>query len=256
MKGIKIMIVALIAICIGAGLYSCDKTNHTGPMYSVRMTDAPGPYAQVNIDIEGVSVTGSNGTTVSLNIHKGVYNLLQFSNGLDTLIAWTNNLNIGTIESVHITLGPNNSIVLNGVTYPILVPMGEDAGLTLAVHQTMQGANTVLLIDFDANQSIVEEGNGHFHCRPVIRWWDMGDHTRGSIKGEISPRRTIAIVTAEGNGNFFSSGEAEDGHFKIRGLAAGTYTVVVTPAPPLSPKTISNVTVSADETTDLGTIAF
>ncbi|MCW3127240.1 MAG: hypothetical protein JWO03_2898 [Bacteroidetes bacterium] len=255
MKGIKILLAILLVG--GIALNSCKKNDSGGPMYSVRMTDAPGPYAKVNIDIQGVQLIESNGTVVTLNVHAGVYNLLNFANGLDTLIAWGNVPNGSiTIEHVHLILGPNNSIEIGGQTYPIAIPAGEDVGLIFAVHQTMQGNNTIILIDFDANQSIIDEGNGHFHCRPVIRWIDYYSHLHGAIKGRITPEHTLAIVTAEANGNFFSSGESDDGDFKIRGLAAGTYTVVITPAPPLSPRTITNVTVTADQTTDLGSVSF
>ena len=53
---------------------------------SVRMTDLPGNYDEVNVDIRGVEVTG-NGGSVTLNINPGIYNLLDYANGVDTLIA-------------------------------------------------------------------------------------------------------------------------------------------------------------------------
>ncbi|MFV5700187.1 DUF4382 domain-containing protein [Flavobacterium sp. ZT3R17] len=63
-----------------------DETNSSYP-YTVRLTDAPGPYDKVNVNIQGVEVTSDTGQTVTLNLTKGVYNLLYFSNGISTLIA-------------------------------------------------------------------------------------------------------------------------------------------------------------------------
>jgi hypothetical protein len=45
------------------------------------MTDAPGPYQQVNVDVMGVEITGDGGQSVTLNVVPGIYDLLKLSNG-------------------------------------------------------------------------------------------------------------------------------------------------------------------------------
>jgi hypothetical protein len=59
-------------------IYSCnndDDANASYP-YAVRLTDAPGPYD--NVDVQGVEVIGDGGKIVLLNVKKGIYNLLDF----------------------------------------------------------------------------------------------------------------------------------------------------------------------------------
>src|SRR4051812_17258581 len=85
--------------------------------YVVRLTDAPGPYTAVNVDIQGVEVT-SNGSASMLNITPGIYNLLNFANGADTLIA-TGNLFAEKVEQIRLILGPNNSVATGGTTFPL-----------------------------------------------------------------------------------------------------------------------------------------
>lgn len=258
MKGIKM----LAAACLLGGLFllnSCDKKNETasGSFYKVRMTDATAPYSAVNVDIRSVQVIGTNGTA-TLSTNAGVYNVLQFSNGMDTLIA-SGNINVGTVTQVKLILGSNNSVELNGVTTALHIATGDDAGLTLNVNQTMQtGATASLLIDFDANQSVTAQAGGTFQFRPVLRpiSADLSASASGNITGHLAASGTLAVVTATGANGSFSTGIAANGYFMIKGLAVGSYSVVVTPIFPLQPVTMTNVVVSAGSSTDIGVITF
>jgi hypothetical protein len=49
-------------------------------------------------------------------------------------------------------------------------PSAEQSGLKLQVNQTLQeGIMYHVLLDFDANKSIVKLGNGGYKLKPVIR---------------------------------------------------------------------------------------
>ena len=102
-----------------AGLFACgDKSAGTSRL-EVRMTDAPADYQEVNVDIQGVQVNSQTGDPAtgwqSLTISKGVYNLLKFSNGLDTLLGHVD-LPAGHVSQIRLVLGTNNSVKINGVT--------------------------------------------------------------------------------------------------------------------------------------------
>ena len=84
MKNINnILSIIIVSIIATACSKFSDRSNYP---YAVRMTDAPAVYDAVLIDLQGVEITGNSGT-VSLNVHRGIYNLLNFTNGIDTLIA-------------------------------------------------------------------------------------------------------------------------------------------------------------------------
>jgi hypothetical protein len=109
-----------LCICILAFTACRKKDNSNGiktTPYSIRMTDAPGPYSAVNINLQGIEIKGSGGTSlVMMNVNTGTYNLLNFSNGADTLIA-TGDLNMSKVSQIRLILGPGNTVVKNGVTY-------------------------------------------------------------------------------------------------------------------------------------------
>lgn len=239
---------------LGFLLNSCNNDNPKSSYpYSVRMTDAPGPYEAVFVDIQGVEITGSGGETVSLNVNKGIYNLLDFSNGVDTLIA-TDTLEIAKVEQIRLILGTNNTILLDNVIYPLSTPSADQTGLKLQVHQTLQeGVLYNVLLDFDANKSIVKLGNGTYKLKPVLRTIETA--TSGAIKGKITPVGTLAVVEAT-SGESYSTNVNTEGNFLVMGLPAGSYTVIITPASPFLPITVSNIIIENGVTTDIGTIAL
>lgn len=249
MKKIKII---LSFIMLGLIINSCNNDdNNASYPYSVRLTDAPGPYDEVNVDIQGVEVIGEDGKTVVLNVKKGIFNLLEFSNGVDTLLA-TDSLEISSVKQIRLILGANNTVVLDGVSYPLRTPSAEQSGLKLKVNQTLQeGILYTVLLDFDANKSVVKLGNGEYQLKPVIRTIEKA--ISGSIKGKITPIGKMAVVEAtSATAVSYTSNVNENGDFLVMGLSPGTYTITITPALPSLPVTKTNIVVTAGITTDIG----
>jgi hypothetical protein len=256
MKKTNILLSVLLCVLIGFNLSSCSKDSTTSYTYSVRLTDAPGPFSAVYIDLQGVEVTGSDGKAVTMNIHPGTINLLNFSNGVDTLIA-SGSLEIATVAQIRLILGTNNYVMINSVKYPLSTPSADQTGLKLQVHQTLQaGVGYSVVLDFDANKSIVLQGNGTYSLKPVIRTVEAA--INGSIQGKITPIGTLAIVTATSAdlSLSFSSNVNVAGNFMIMGLPAGTYTVTVTPTLPLLPVIRSGVAVTTGASTNVGLLAL
>lgn len=251
MKTIKFLLAIVPMLFIFA---SCNKDDSAKSSYSVRMTDAPGPYDAVWVDVQGVEIKAEGKADVMLNIKPGIYNLLDLTNGKDTLIA-TGSLDAGTVSQIRLILGTNNTVVLNGNSYPLATPSADQSGLKLQVHQVLEaGVAYSVLLDFDANQSIVETGSNTYKLKPVIR--TVSTATSGSIKGHITPVGTKAAITATSNGISYSSFANAQGYFIISGLPAGTYNVEITPVAPFTVSTKANVVVQTGITTDIGLIAL
>jgi hypothetical protein len=255
----KKLIFILSIITFGIVLNSCNKDdatpNATYP-YNVKMTDAPGPYNAVNIDLVGVEVIHSDGQVVTLDANAHMYDLLDLSNGVNTLIA-ASVLNNANVSQIRLILGPNNSVVVDNVTYPLSTPSAEQSGLKVLVNQTLQAnVDNTILIDFDANQSVVNLGNGSYKLKPVLRTI-VTNTTTGSIKGNITPIGTMATVSATSStGVTYSSNVDSNGNFQIMSLPVGTYSVTITPPSPLVPIILENVVVQANIATDIGVTNF
>ena len=225
-----------------------DKTDKAS--LSVQLTDAPANYDAVMIDVQGVEIIGEGETGVMLNTTSGIYDLLELSNGLTTLIA-TGDLEPGTVSQIRLILGSNNTVTVDNVVYPLSTPSAMQSGLKLQIHETFEaGVSYSILLDFDASQSIVLNGNNEYQLKPVIRTIDAA--ISGSIKGSITPVGEFATVTATSNGVSYSSITNASGNFMIAGLPVGVYEITISPDLPYLPITIGGKAVTLGVTTDLG----
>lgn len=253
----KKLILLLTAVVFGVTLNSCDGSSNSNEgafTYKVRMTDAPGPFDAVNIDLRGVEVKGSNGSTVMLNTTTGMYNLLDYSNGTSTLIA-TSVLANADVSQIRLILGPNNTVVVDGVEYPLSTPSAEQSGLKLQINQTLLAdIDNEILLDFDAHASIIQTGNGTYKLKPVLR--TVVTAISGNIKGIISPVGVAMVSATSAADIVYTSSVNTAGQFQISGLPPGTYTVTATPELPFLPAIQTNVVVTAGATTNVGTITF
>src|ERR1700731_1661535 len=108
MKTANFLFILLTAIT-GAGFIflSCKKSNNSSGSghLQVMLTDGSANYDAVYIDVEKVevNVSSDSGTTTGWQtldlLRPGVYNLLKFSNGIDTLLAAAD-LPAGTIAQM------------------------------------------------------------------------------------------------------------------------------------------------------------
>src|SRR5215217_548997 len=102
----------------------------------VMLTDDPADYDQVNIDVQSVEIHTDSGGWMTLNSFSGMYDLLDLTDGIDTLIA-NDSLPVGHISQVRLNLGPNNTIMVDGVIHPLEVPSGNTSGLKINIDQTL-----------------------------------------------------------------------------------------------------------------------
>ncbi len=255
MKKILIIVAAVSALIYSACKKETVETVTYESVLQVRLTDAPAIYDSVVVEIVGVEVHSSqtNGW-ISLAVpNPGMYDLLQYSNGLDTLIA-TSTIPAGNVSQIRLILGSNNSVTKNGITYPLIIPSGSESGLKLQIHKDIIGGVTnVILLDFDANRSVVEQGNGVYHLKPVIHCVTTG--IDGSISGSTVPV-IQGIAYAFLGSDTFSTSINSNGNFLIGGIPAGTYTVCIIPDTIYQDTCFSNVVVGVDSLTELGVISF
>ncbi|HUS01080.1 MAG TPA: DUF4382 domain-containing protein [Chitinophagaceae bacterium] len=149
--------------------FSCKKDSSGTSNLKVKLTDAPAAFDQVNVDIREVRVNLRDDSTgwISLNTNAKVYNLLGLQNGVDTLLA-TGTVQAGTLHEIRLILGPNNTVVVGGVSFPLTVPSGSESGLKIKVGKNITAGIDSVIVDFDAALSIKLEPGG-YKLRPVLK---------------------------------------------------------------------------------------
>ena len=96
-----ILLPVLAFVCLATFSACNDDDEKSGTSYlAVHLTDTVAPYDSVIIDVQGVEVKSESGS-VLLNINPGHYNLLDFTNGKDTLIA-SGDIPSGTVSQIRL----------------------------------------------------------------------------------------------------------------------------------------------------------
>ncbi|MBV8255931.1 MAG: DUF4382 domain-containing protein [Chitinophaga sp.] len=260
----RLLAVATAVASTALLLSACSKNDYNNnnggnAKFSVYLTDAPANYDAVNVDIQDVQVNSTTDTSSgwqSLHILRpGVYNLLNFRNGIDTLLA-SYSIPAGKISQIRLILGTNNTVVVGGTSYPLQTPSAQQSGLKLNIQATLTaGVEYRLWIDFDANRSVVTTGNGGYILKPVIRSYTQA--IGGSIKGIVLPPLiTKGVFILQNSDTIASAIPDATGAFLVAGLNAGAYNVSVTGNGVLKDTLVANVTVTNGQVSTIGTITL
>lgn len=246
----------------------------------IRLSDNPVPYQAVYVDIQQVVVQiipdscrgrgDRNGNDCydddefrcsvwdTLDIRPGVYNLLDLSNGTDTLLASGLTLT-GRINRIKLVLGDNNSVVIDSVSYPLNL-WNNNHTWTIQVRGRdiieITPDDLQLWLDFDAGGSIVKVSNNHFVLKPRIKIWVPAQTS--SISGKVQPKQAGAVVAAyTSTDTLVAIPDHHDGRFKIRGLTGNSAIVFINATTNnYKDTTITSVSLQRGQNTDIGTITL
>ncbi len=223
----------------------------------VSLTDAPGDYQQVNIDILDVQITPNeldSGFVSLLDVNAGIYDLLTLTNGFTATLSDAE-IDTGYISQIRLILGDNNTVMVDSSIHELKVPSGSQSGLKVKIDTSFSAGITYnILLDFDAATSVVSAGNsGKYILKPVIR--TIVSSTSGAISGVVSPAE-LSSVHAILNLDTFSTFTSSSGNYLIQGVPPGTYDVLVQPndSSGYMDTTLNNIDVLLGETTVMDTV--
>jgi hypothetical protein len=288
--------IALLLLALITSTFSCRKEKDANTAVpegqqrvSIRLSDGPVSFDAVNVDIQRVEVfvvpdscqrnsNGSNdddndrschhdhhgdrdrdnngcGSWDTLDIRTGVYNLLDLSNGADTLLA-TGFTVAGKVKKIRLTLGSDNSVVIDSVSYPLDLWNQFDR-VTINVRgddvDQVNPSDLQLWLDFDAGRSLVKLRNNHFVLKPFLRIW-LPPQT-ATIKGKVVPGEASAVVSAISDGDTLVAIPRNDGWFKIRGLRGSSADLLINATSNgYVDTTLNSISLEKGKETDIGTI--
>jgi hypothetical protein len=261
---VKTKLLAL-GIVVAAGLYvlaGCSSDHGTGPSMghvSVRLTDAPGDYEQVNIVVDQISVhrdgdDAEGWETLALD-STTTFDLIQLQGGVLARLA-DGDVPAGHYTQVRLHIAEGSNVVVDGTTYPLKVPSGMQSGYKLiGGFDVPAGGAVELTLDFDAARSIVHTGNGKYMLKPTCRLIVNRVENTGAITGHLLPEGVVATIEAVADtGTVQTTSAGTDGRFTLAQLLPGTYSVAIHPADTLRDTTLTGVSVTAGQTTDVGDV--
>jgi len=289
MKNKHLFFAAIMAFAVSFLMTACNKSTSLDSTVangkqnlSLYLTDGPGLFDKVLIDIRSVKVLVDTSANTrkhddmdwdrrggddqkndsslvweNLNITAGVYDILRFRNGTDTLLAAAG-ITKGAIRLIKIEIGTNNSVVKDSVTYPVLLPANSLNYILIKLqgHECEEylPGKSRLWLDFDIARSIIQESNNKFYLRAVFHFFTVS--TTGSIAGKVGPKDGFPVVTVYNATDTAYALPDREGNFKLRGLKDGTYSVFINASNGFADTTISNVVVAAPKETSVGNITL
>lgn len=215
---------------------------------------------EIKLEDDGVD---SLGGWIALQITPGVYDILQFRNGLDTLFGTGTIPANRKLQKIRLTLGNNNSVVMNGQTKPLKVKDKDNEVIAQLDESNVEISSPdqfLFWIDFDAGRSIKVDNSGSgnnngFELRSHIRIFSK--KKSGRVEGRVLPAAAQAIVMAISGMDTLTAKPEREGEFKFVGLKTGVYQLFVdATANNYKDSTINNVTVRTNEDTKVGTIVL
>lgn len=270
---LMIGLIAFIAI-------SCDDVNTSGTdtgkaQMNVRLTDAPGDYQEVNIDIQGMRIhytptssdtassdtASADGKWIDLPVEPVTVNLLELSNGIDTLLAEAE-LDPGYYKELRLILGDDNTVMVDSTIQDLKVPSGQQSGYKIKFKTELEaGEELDVIVDFDAGRSVHKAGkSGKYILKPVLKAFvEDGDEAEvGSIAGIVDPSEAAPNVYVLMDEDTTATTQTdEDGSFLLRGLESGQYDISIEPTnDQYSDTTLTGIIVNENEQTDVGTVTL
>ena len=160
-------------------LYACnDDLNPVLPgggnsnysFITINLTDAPGDYEEVNIDVQTVRAQLTDSSWVDFTTNTGIYDLLTLQNGIDTTIVKDSLSKGSVITQLRLILGDSNTVLVDSNYYSLKVPSGSSSGFKIQFTDSLSADSLNITLDFDAEKSIVQQGNQNkYLLKPVIK---------------------------------------------------------------------------------------
>lgn len=160
-------LLTLIVLGIVLLLNSCKKDDEGTATLNVSLKDAPGDYQQVNVEVIGVEVNTPGGWR-GIVVNDSIYDLLLLTDSSGTFLG-SGSVPADKITQVRLLLGDDNSVMIDSIVHPLALSSQDETGLKINVNQDLSnGSVYTLMLDFEAEESVVSTGNGQYKLKPVL----------------------------------------------------------------------------------------
>lgn len=171
----KILLILVVAAVVFASCNDDNVGNVGTGVLSVSLTDAPGDYEAVLIDLQGLRINAASDSTTEGGWQElaldtmGQIDLLQLTDG-NSILLTEEELPVGRINQMRMMLGSNNEIVVSGDTLALETPSAQQSGLKFNIHADITEGDTFeMTLDFDAEKSVIAKGDSTYSLKPVIK---------------------------------------------------------------------------------------
>ena len=161
----------------GSGSDSKDSLPRA-PHVDVLLTDAPGDFEAVWVDIASVAIESAEAGWQTLTDAPQKFDLLALQNDVTAALGGAT-LEPGTYGQLRLLVA-SASVVVGGVESPLTIASGAQTGIKIPLDQTLEADTTYsITLDYDAAKSVKTTGQGYL-MTPVI-------HVKDFVATPMSP---------------------------------------------------------------------
>lgn len=218
-------------------------------------------YDDILLVLNGIAAHRATGDSLDgwyeMQFEPTEYSFRDLCSGVGALVTDAT-LPTGIYNQLRLLPGEGNRVVIGGEEFDLSIPAGLKSGIKLRyVFEIFAGEDYTATLEFDADRSVTQAGNGTYILRPVLRAIEC--IAAGAVTGFVNPANAAAKVWATCDGETIECfADLLTGQFILAGLPAGNHTVNFTPAPGTwyPSVAIMGVEVAAGETTDVGVVSL
>jgi hypothetical protein len=226
----RFLLIAIISVFIIGAIVGCGGSAGTGGtgttatgnlrLLAIDAPPPPGNVEQIFLTVNEIRVHKTGGGWMTISDTPVTLDFLQLVNGVTGILA-DEELPVGKYTQLRLILERENEIVIDGETYPLVVPSGQQTGVKINLDfEILENEIIEIVVDFDASKSIVWTP-GNYKLKPSFRAFKMV--LSGTISGVVCDEHgepianalveAIPVVLAEPlnmSKNLDESGEAEE----------------------------------------------
>ena len=204
-----------------------DDVSSGSGTFRIEVFDSPPPDSveSIFLTITEVSVHRAGGEWDTLSQPEVTLDFLELINGVTASLV-DEPLESGDYTQLRLVVADSNTVVIDGVSYPLKVPSGAETGVKLNLNFTVEDDEIIeIMVDFDASKSITWTP-GNYKLQPVFKVFKkvLSGTVAGSVKDISGTGIVNAVVTATGSNDDVSTVTDDTGAYKLI-LLEGSYSI-------------------------------
>lgn len=209
-----ILLVSLFALMVG-----CDTDGGSGfGRIKLEVFDNPPPTGveHIYLTITEVNVSKSDEDWIMLAEPNVTYDFLELINGA-TAVLVDDVLETGDYAQLRLVVSESNKVVIDGETFALKVPSGEQTGVKLNLDFTVEEDELIqIYVDFDASKSITWTP-GNYILHPTFKAFKkvISGTVAGTVKDRSGAGIQNALVEASGSNETIATVTDSTGAYKL-----------------------------------------
>ena len=245
----------LLLFSMFCGLAGCQEDEYVAgtTSFSLKLTDAPAAYQEVQLHIKEVQVETPS-ETFTIPVTTAAFNVLDLRMGKSLVLVDDFELSSERIQALRLVFHETeNTVRTDSVEHQLTMPEQTNGVWEIEMTEDLKpGIPFTMVLDFDAARSVTfNQDEEQYMLKPVIR--AFSESVSGVVRGHVTPELAMPTLYLLSEGDTLAGTLAtQQGEFYFPGVPDGNYQLeVVSGQPVYEDLRLDDIALTAGETVDL-----